>query len=145
MLESIPFETTAMRDAILRHYSFLINQGFKPSFYNDSYGYLGRGFSLGLENSNRNLRILFVKETEIPQIEVLIGTLLATFENPDERGHLAGSKGWFRLASLIEFLIGKKTYSHSEYEKLDPVRFQAIMSERLKPLLPAIFGKFENE
>jgi hypothetical protein len=86
MLESIPSETTSLRDAILRIYSFLLDQGFKPTFYNDTYGYLGRGFSLGLENSNRNLHILFVKEMEIPQIEVLFGTLLATFENPDERG-----------------------------------------------------------
>ena len=72
-----------------------------------------------------------MKETEIPQIDVLIGTLLAPFENPDERGHLAGITGWFRLASLIEFLTGKKTYSHSEYEKPDPVRFQVIISERM--------------
>lgn len=136
--------------SLLRFYDFLVQQEFQVVFYDNEYGYLGRGFCLGLENETEGVRILFVKEVEIPQIELLIGGLSAPFDYPYKRAsRRTKGDGWFRLASLFEFFIGSRLYSAKEYKTFDAIEFQSAISERVKPnlwfIVEAISNKQEME
>jgi hypothetical protein len=132
-----------LKNAILASYSFLVSQGLKEAYYDDTYGYLGEGFCLGLQDDG--VRIMFVKETEAPHIEVLVGTLSAPFEDPYARGRTRGTKGWFSLNGLMEFLTGERVYSKDEFEALDILELQARMSNRLRPLILVILDAFSSE
>lgn len=121
---------------LIQAYCFLSNYGFQEKFHDLNYGYLGKGFCLGLENDV--MHWMFWKETEFFHIEILVGTLKALFGNPYDAN-------WFRLASLIEFWSGKKIYSRAEYDALDMMRFQAILAQRIEPWMPNVVEAFKKE
>lgn len=134
-----------IKETLLEYYHFLLDKGFCISFYDDNYGYLGRGLCLGLENKNVGIRVMFVKETEVPQIEILIGTLFAPFDNPYARATRLRYKGWFRLLSLMEFLLKQSFYSRKEYETLHLLEFQHLISERIRSYISVIFDSLKDE
>jgi hypothetical protein len=88
---------------------------------------------------------MFIKETEVPQVDILIGTNLASFERPDTRGKRFGAKAWFRLPSLVEFFTGRELYSKNEYENLDTLDFQFQVSKRIRNIISLILEKFSDK
>lgn len=136
--------TLQIKAEIYKYYQYLFDYfGFKETYWNGNYGYLGKGFCLGIEKEY--IRLLFVKEAEIPQVDILIGTQTASFENPDFRGRKFETRAWFRLASIVEFFTFEKIYSQEEYKKMDIFDFQSQLSERIKPLIREVIENFEEK